>query len=272
MERRLAAVLSADVVGYSRLMAADEEGTHARLKAHRGALLDPTIAGYGGRVVKLTGDGALVEFPSVVQAVQCALEFQRGMAARNAEVPEVQQIALRIGINIGDIIIEDDDIDGDGVNVAVRLQQLGGCGRHLRLAQRLRSGQDQTRLSLPADRRAFRQETNPRRVRAYRVLVDPNLLATGHPAQSVGLQPAEAARQEWMEQSATAARQLRAMLAANEAITQLLWEVAAAADLVRVDDEIESATADLRTDAIAPVEAERRLAANQKRAAARESA
>jgi adenylate cyclase len=124
VERRLAAILAADVVGYSRLMGMDEERTLARLKAHRRELIDPKIAEYHGRTVKLTGDGALVEFPSVVGAVRCAVEIQRGMAERNAELPEEKRIEFRIGINIGDIISDGDDIYGDAVNVAARLEGL----------------------------------------------------------------------------------------------------------------------------------------------------
>jgi adenylate cyclase len=124
VERRLAAILAADVVGYSRLMGMDEEGTLARLKAYRRELIDPKIAEYNGRMVKLTGDGALVEFPSVVGAVRCAVDIQRGMAERNAESPEERRIEFRIGINIGDIISDGDDIYGDAVNVAARLEGL----------------------------------------------------------------------------------------------------------------------------------------------------
>ena len=137
MERRLAAILAADVVGYSRLMAVDEKGTHARLKALRQDFIEPKIAEHHGRIVKLMGDGALVEFASVVDAVECAVAIQNGAAERQAELPEDQRIAFRIGINIGDIIIEDDDIYGDGVNIAARLEAAGPAGRHLRLAQRL---------------------------------------------------------------------------------------------------------------------------------------
>jgi len=127
-QRRLAAILAADVVGYSRLMAADETGTHARLRAFRTDFIDPTTASHHGRVVKLMGDGALVEFPSAVDAVACALAVQQGMAQRQADVPEDQRIRFRIGINIGDVIIEDDDIYGDGVNVAARLEPLAQPG------------------------------------------------------------------------------------------------------------------------------------------------
>ena len=126
--RRLAAIVSADVVGYSLLMGRDDSATLAGLKAHRRELIDPKIAEYGGRIVKTTGDGLLLEFPSVVDAVRCAVDVQRGMAERNAGVPPEQRIDLRIGINVGDIIIDDDDIFGDGVNVAARLQELAEPG------------------------------------------------------------------------------------------------------------------------------------------------
>jgi len=128
IERRLAAILSADVAGYSRLMSGDEAGTLAALKAHRAEFIDPTVDEYGGRLVKLMGDGALVEFPSVVDAVECAIAVQHGMAERNAEVPESTRIAFRIGINLGDIIIEGDDIYGDGVNIAARIQEIAAPG------------------------------------------------------------------------------------------------------------------------------------------------
>lgn len=127
-ERRLTTILAADVVGYSRLMSADERGTLARLRAHRKELLDPKAAEYRGRTVKLMGDGALMEFGSVVDAVLFAVEVQRAMAARNADVPADRQITFRIGINIGDIIVVGDDIYGDGVNVAARLESLAEPG------------------------------------------------------------------------------------------------------------------------------------------------
>jgi TolB-like protein/class 3 adenylate cyclase/Tfp pilus assembly protein PilF len=126
--RRLAAILAADVAGYSRLMGADEEGTHERLKAHLQELIDPKIAEHHGRTVKNTGDGFLAEFPSVVDAVRCAAEVQRGMAERNAEAPPEEQIQFRIGINLGDVIAEEHDIFGDGVNVAARLEALAEPG------------------------------------------------------------------------------------------------------------------------------------------------
>jgi adenylate cyclase len=128
VERRLAAILAADVAGYSRLMGQDEAGTLARLKAHRRELIDPSIAEHKGRIVKTTGDGILIEFPSVVEAIACAVTVQRGMAARNAATPEDQRIVFRIGVNLGDIIVDQGDIFGDGVNVAARLEALAHPG------------------------------------------------------------------------------------------------------------------------------------------------
>src|SRR5215831_3545724 len=127
-ERRLAAILAVDVAGYSRLMGADEEGTHERLKAHFAELIHPKVTEHRGRVVKNTGDGLLSEFPSVVDAVRCALEVQREMIARNAATPAGRRIEFRMGINVGDIIIEDADIFGDGVNIAARLEALAEPG------------------------------------------------------------------------------------------------------------------------------------------------
>src|SRR5262249_50057690 len=126
--RRLAAILAADVVGYSRLMGADEEGTHERLKAHFGKLVEPTIKKHKGRIVKNTGDGMLVEFSSVLDAVRCAVEVQRGMIDREPDVPEECRISFRIGVNLGDVIVEEHDIFGDGVNVAARLEALAEPG------------------------------------------------------------------------------------------------------------------------------------------------
>jgi adenylate cyclase len=127
-ERRLAAVLAADMVGFSRLMEADEAGTLARLKTHRVELIDPAIAKNRGRIIKTTGDGMLVEFQSVVDAVLCAAEVQRRMARRNADVPPPRWIQFRIGINLGDVIVDQNDIFGDGVNVAARLEALAEPG------------------------------------------------------------------------------------------------------------------------------------------------
>ena len=127
-QRRLAAILAADVAGYSRLMGADEEDTLARFKAHRQELVDPKIAEHRGRIVKTTGDGLLAEFASVVDAVRCALTVQHAMAGRNAELPDAKRIEFRIGINLGDIIVDGCDIHGDGVNVAARLESLAEPG------------------------------------------------------------------------------------------------------------------------------------------------
>jgi TolB-like protein/class 3 adenylate cyclase/Flp pilus assembly protein TadD len=126
--RRLTAILAADVAGYSRLMGADEEGTHERLNGHLRALVNPKIAEHRGRIVKNTGDGFLAEFPSVVDAVRCAVEVQRGMAERNVDTPPEQRIEFRVGINLGDVIAEGEDIFGDGVNVAARLETLAPPG------------------------------------------------------------------------------------------------------------------------------------------------
>jgi adenylate cyclase len=126
--RRLAAILAADVAGYSRLMGADEEGTHERLKAHLRELVEPKVAEHRGRIVKNTGDGFLAEFPSVVDAVRCAVEIQRGMGERNGGTPLATRIRFRIGVNLGDVIVEEHDIFGDGVNVAARLEALAEPG------------------------------------------------------------------------------------------------------------------------------------------------
>jgi adenylate cyclase len=128
MDRKLAAIMAVDVVGYSRLVGLDEAGTLARVRAHRIELAEPLTAEYHGRVVKLTGDGALVEFASAVDAVECAVAIQNGMAEREAAEPEERRIRFRIGINIGDIVLEDGDIFGDGVNVAARLEGLAEPG------------------------------------------------------------------------------------------------------------------------------------------------
>src|SRR6266436_4994315 len=128
VERKLAAILAADVAGYSRLMGADEEGTHERYTAHCRQLVDPKIKEHRGRTVKNTGDGMLVEFASVIDAVRCAAEVQRGMIAREPDVSEDRRIRFRIAVNLGDVIIEEHDIFGDGVNVAARLEGLADPG------------------------------------------------------------------------------------------------------------------------------------------------
>src|SRR5437870_1462595 len=128
VERRLAAILAADVAGYSRLIEADEEGTLRRLKALRAEVIDPKIAEHRGRIVKTTGDGLLVEFASVVDALRSAAEVQTAMTESNARLPPDRRIELRIGIHQGDIVVENDDIFGDGVNVAARLEGLADPG------------------------------------------------------------------------------------------------------------------------------------------------
>ena len=171
VQRRLAAILAADVVGYSRLMGADEAGTLARLKALRKDVVDPRIAEHGGRIVKLMGDGTLVEFGSVVGAVECALEIQRAMVAHNAEVPEDQRIEFRMGINLGDVIVDGDDINGDGVNVAARLEGLAEPGGLC--VSGVVHGQVEGKLDLAFDDLGEQQVKNiAKPVRVYRARLD----------------------------------------------------------------------------------------------------
>src|SRR5215467_8885201 len=128
VDRRLAAIFAGDVAGYSRLMGADEEDTLARLNTNRHEFLEPKIAEHRGRIVKRTGDGILIEFASAVDAVRCAVEIQNGMIERNSSEPQDKRIEVRIGIHVGDIIIEDHDIFGDGVNIAARLEGMAQSG------------------------------------------------------------------------------------------------------------------------------------------------
>ena len=128
MERRLAAIFAADLVGYSRLMGEDEAGTLKRLKSLHDELVQPKIEERKGRIVKLMGDGLLAEFPSVVEAVQCAVDIQQSITGRETDLPRERRLRLRIGVNLGDIIVEDSDIYGDGVNVAARLEALADPG------------------------------------------------------------------------------------------------------------------------------------------------
>ena len=168
VERRLAAILAADVAGYSRLMEADEEGTLAALQAMRRELADPKIAEHRGRIVKTTGDGLLVEFASVVDAVRCAVEVQREMIARNATTSAGRRIEFRMGINVGDIIIEDGDIFGDGVNIAARLEALSEPGGICLSAAAHEQVRD--RLDLAFDDLGEQQVKNiTRPVRVYRI-------------------------------------------------------------------------------------------------------
>jgi class 3 adenylate cyclase len=167
--RRLTAILAADVAGYSRLMGADEEGTHERLKAHLRELIEPKIEERRGRIVKNTGDGLLAEFQSVVDAVRCAVEIQRGMADREPEVPEERRIRFRIGINLGDVIAEEHDIFGDGANVAARLEALAEPGGIC--VSRVVRDQVRDKLGISFEDLGEKQVKNiARPVRAYRVL------------------------------------------------------------------------------------------------------
>ena len=171
IQRRLAAILSADVVGYSRLMAADETGMLGRLKDLRRDVIDPIIAAHSGRIVKLMGDGALVEFASVVDAVTCSVEVQKAVSADQAGAPDDERLELRIGINLGDIIVEGDDIYGDGVNVAARIEALATSGG----VCISRSARDQVRDKLDfklEDLGEVEVKNIPRPIRVFRVSVD----------------------------------------------------------------------------------------------------
>lgn len=193
MERRLAAILAADVVGYSRLIGVDEAGTLAALKAHRKELIEPKIAEHKGRIVKLMGDGVLAEFPSAVEAVQCAVQIQHTMTERNTDGPEERRITYRIGINIGDIVVEDDDIYGDGVNVAARLESLakpgGICVR--------RNVRNQVRDKLDIDFEDLGEvevKNIARPVRAFRVVLDAKAAALVTPVVRVSGKPMKRSR------------------------------------------------------------------------------
>jgi adenylate cyclase len=184
MARRLAAILAADVVGYSRLMAADEKGTHARLKALRQGFIEPKIAEHHGRVAKLMGDGVLVEFASVVDAVECAAAIQTGVAERRAELPEDRRIDFRIGINIGDVIVEEGDVYGDGVNVAARLEALAEPGE-ICVAGNVYN-QVKSKVAFGFEPMGEHRVKNiPEPVTVYRVLTDP-----GPVARTLGLKHA----------------------------------------------------------------------------------
>jgi adenylate cyclase len=169
--RRLAAILAADVVGYSRLMGADEEGTLERLKALRGDLIDPNIAKHHGRIVKTTGDGLLVEFASVVDAVRCATEVQQAMPERNTNVPVDRRIELRIGINLGDVIADGDDLYGDGVNVAARIEALADAGGVFVSGTVYEQVRDRRPFGFE-DRGEQQVKNIARPIRVYRVLLD----------------------------------------------------------------------------------------------------
>lgn len=182
MERRLSAILSADVVGFSRLMGFDEVGTLTALKAHRRELIDSKIAEHHGRVVKVTGDGMLVEFPSVVNAVACSAEIQRAMPARNQNVPQDRRIEFRVGINLGDVIVDGDDIFGDGVNVAARLEAIAPPGG-ITISASVRD-QIGERLCLAFEDMGERELKNiDRPIHVFRVLLDDAQLAPERPSR-----------------------------------------------------------------------------------------
>ncbi len=198
MERRLAAILAADVVGYSRLMGKDEAATLAALKAHRAELIDPKANQYNGRTIKLMGDGALMEFPSVVEAVAFAVEVQLAMSARNTDLPEARQIHYRIGINIGDIIVEGDDIYGDGVNIAARLENLaepgGICVR--------RNVRNQVRDKLDLDyedRGEIKVKNIDRPIRVFSVVLDDKAEALVTPVVAA---PIKTGHRRWLAMAA----------------------------------------------------------------------
>jgi adenylate cyclase len=186
VERRLAAILAADVAGYSRLMGADEEGTHERLKAHLRDLVDPKIKEHRGRTVKNTGDGMLVEFGSVIDAVRCAVEIQREMIDRNADILADVRIDFRIGVNLGDVIVEPEDIFGDGVNIAARVEALAEPGG-VCISRVVR---DQIRDKLPYSfedmgERSVKNIARP--IRVYRIALDAD--ATARPTEAAGAAP-----------------------------------------------------------------------------------
>jgi class 3 adenylate cyclase len=177
VERKLAAILAADVVGYSRLVGADEAGTIARLRAVRKELIEPLITDYRGRVVKLMGDGALVEFASAVDAVECAVAIQSGVTEREAGEPADQRIQFRVGINVGDIIVEDGDILGDGVNVAARLEGLAEPGGIC--VARNAHNQVRTKLALPFEPMgAHRVKNIAEPIEVWRVVLDSSVSKT----------------------------------------------------------------------------------------------
>jgi adenylate cyclase len=188
VERRLAAILAADVAEYSRLMGVDEEGTLTALKAHRRELIDPLLIQHHGRIFKTTGDGILIEFASVIDAVRCAVVIQQGMEERNASVAQRQRIIFRIGINLGDIIVEEGDIFGDGVNVAARLEALARPGEVYVSA----SVREQVGEKLPigfADMGEHKVKNIARPIHVYKIEkgVDPSATATHSTKPSLAL-------------------------------------------------------------------------------------
>lgn len=167
--RRLCGILAADVVGYSQLMGVDEDGTLTALTAHRCELIDPAIAEHAGRIVKTTGDGLLVEFASVVDAARCAVDIQLGMARRNHAVPQDWRVAFRIGVNLGDVIVRDDDLYGDGVNVTARLEALAEPGGICLSASAYEQIHGKISTVRFEDMGEYRLKNIARPIRAYRV-------------------------------------------------------------------------------------------------------
>jgi adenylate cyclase len=188
--RRLCAILAADVAGYSRLMGADESGTLAALTAHRRELIDPAVAAHIGRIVKTTGDGMLAEFGSVVDALRCAIAIQRGMAARNRAVPQDRRVVFRIGLNLGDVIVQSGDLYGDGVNVAARLEALAEPGGICLSASVHEQVQDKIANLHFADMGEQRVKNIARPVRAYRVALGiAEQVPPSGPAPSIAVLP-----------------------------------------------------------------------------------
>ncbi len=192
-DRRLAAIVAADVVGYSRLMETDEAGTLARLKTVRLELIDPAIASCKGRIIKTTGDGMLIEFQSVTEALRCAVDFQERMARRNRDMPASRSLLYRIGVNLGDVIVDEDDIFGDGVNVAARLESIAEPGG-VCISSAVRD-QVGDRLELVYEDLGDQQVKNINRpIRVYRVVIGGQKLGAGHPAENRPAAPKESAK------------------------------------------------------------------------------
>ena len=221
VERRLAAILCADIVGYSRLMGADEVGTLARMRTLRADLIDPGIGAHNGRIVKTTGDGLLVEFASVVDAVECAVDIQRSMAAHNSGIPEEQRIVFRMGVNLGDVIVEDGDIFGDGVNVAARLEGLAPPGGIC--VERTVRNQVRDRMPIKFEDLGEQEVKNiARPVRVFRVVLD-------EAAASEIPRPAAIPAAPW-KRKAVAAGVAVLVAAAGIVLWQLPWQPAGGPD------------------------------------------
>lgn len=192
--RRLCVILAADIAGYCRLMGEDEDGTLDAMTAHRRELIDPTIAEHAGRIVKTTGDGFLIEFASVVDGVRCAIKIQRGMAQRNRLVPRERRLAFRIGLNLGDVIVQDGDLFGDGVNIAARLEALAEPGGICLSASAHEHVQGKLRSVRFEDMGEHRVKNISRGIRAYRAalsLTDQKLPSapTAHAQHSIAVLP-----------------------------------------------------------------------------------